>query len=69
MFGDTCVNLSTDAGYGSLSKKKCGKQVCVTKRGRGGQDGTQKVVELWSTCIEVGGDYVEKLLCTVVNKD
>jgi hypothetical protein len=28
----------------------------------------QKLVEHWQKCTEVGGDYVEKRLCTVVNK-
>ena len=32
------------------------------------KDGIQKLVEHWQKCIEVGGDYVENRLCTVVNK-
>jgi histone-lysine N-methyltransferase SETMAR len=32
------------------------------------KNGIQKLVEWWQKCIEVGGDYVEKQLCTVVNK-
>lgn len=43
VYGNKCVDVSTDAGYG---KKKCGKQLYVTKSGRGGQDGIQKVVKL-----------------------
>jgi hypothetical protein len=32
------------------------------------KNGIEKLVECWQKCIEVGGDYVEKRLCTVVNK-
>jgi hypothetical protein len=32
------------------------------------KNGIQKLVECWQKCIEVRGDYVEKRLCTVVNK-
>jgi histone-lysine N-methyltransferase SETMAR len=32
------------------------------------KNGIQKLVECWQKCIGVGGDYVEKRICTVVNK-
>jgi histone-lysine N-methyltransferase SETMAR len=32
------------------------------------KNGIQKLVECWQKCIGVGGDYVEKRTCTVVNK-
>jgi len=35
--GDTCVDVSTDVGYGGLSEMSWGKQVCVTKQGPGVQ--------------------------------
>ena len=36
VYGDKCVDVSTDNGNGILSKK-WKKQVCVTKQGQGGQ--------------------------------
>jgi hypothetical protein len=54
------MRLAEKLDWKGLSKKKCGKPVYVTKRGRGSQDGMQKVLKLWAKCIEVGGDYVEK---------
>jgi hypothetical protein len=45
--------------------KKWGKQVCMTNQFQGGQDGIQKP---WHKHIEVGRDYVEMLLRSVVNK-
>jgi len=36
VYGDKRVDVSTDTGYSSLSKKKWGKQVCLTKQGWGG---------------------------------
>jgi hypothetical protein len=44
-----------------------GTQVCATKQGQEGQDSTQKLVKCWQKCIEAGGDYMEKRLCTTVN--
>jgi histone-lysine N-methyltransferase SETMAR len=32
------------------------------------KNGIQKLVECWQKCFGIGGDYVEKRLCTVVNK-
>jgi len=40
----------------------------VTKQGRRSQDKVQKLVKIRRKCIEVGGDYVEKSLRSVVNK-
>jgi hypothetical protein len=40
----------------SLSTKKWGKQLYMTKQGRGVQDGIKK---LWHKHIEVGSDNVE----------
>jgi len=37
VYGNKCVDVSTDVGYGGLSKMCWGKQVCVTKHCRGGQ--------------------------------
>ena len=36
VYGDKCVDVSTDIGYSSFSKKKWGKQVSLTKQGLGG---------------------------------
>jgi len=64
MHEDKCVDVSTDAGYGGLSKMSWGKQVCVTKQGRGGQwllqDEIQNLLNIWQKWIEVEADYMEK---------
>jgi len=36
VYEDKCVDVSTDIGYSSFSKKKWGKQVSLTKQGLGG---------------------------------
>ena len=35
--GDKCVDVRSDLGYNSLSKKECGQHVCGTKQVWGGQ--------------------------------
>jgi len=48
-------------------RKKLWQQVCVVKKGQEGQNRIKKIVKLWQKCTEIG-DYMEKCLCTVVNK-
>ena len=41
----------------------------MTREGRRDQDRIQKLVKIRRKCTEVGGDYVEMSLRSVVNKD
>jgi hypothetical protein len=62
VYGDKCVDVSTvSVGYSSLSKKEWGTKWFREKEKVFLKDGIQKLVKLWLKCIEVGGDYVEKL--------
>jgi len=58
--GQTSVLMKSRLQYTSGSRREKKKDFL--------NDGIKKLVKHWQKHIEVGRDYVEKQLCTVVNK-